>query len=114
MNYYIAFNNFLSTSQNSNVSLEFARRIIAASDLVGVLFLMTVDPSISATPYVNVRNVSYYRGEGRILFCMHFVFRIGEINKIDNSSSLYQVGLKLTADDDQQLRTLTEQYERRL
>jgi hypothetical protein len=24
------------------------------------------------------------------------------------------VGLKLTADDDQQLRTLTEQYERRL
>ena len=39
---------------------------------------------------------------------MHTVFRIGEINKIDNNNLLYQIYLDLTADDDQQLRTLTE------
>jgi len=39
---------------------------------------------------------------------MHTIFRIDEITNIDNNSSLYQVELKLTADDGQQLRTLTE------
>ncbi|CAF1448181.1 unnamed protein product [Rotaria sordida] len=39
---------------------------------------------------------------------MHTVFRIGEIRKIDEQSPLYEVDLKLTSDDDQQLRQLTD------
>ncbi|CAF4261641.1 unnamed protein product [Rotaria sordida] len=39
---------------------------------------------------------------------MHTVFRIREIRKLDNKSPLYQVDLKLTSDDDQQLRRLTD------
>ncbi|CAF5020030.1 unnamed protein product, partial [Rotaria sp. Silwood1] len=39
---------------------------------------------------------------------MHTVFRIGEVRKIDKKSPLYEVDLKLTADDDQQLRQLTK------
>ncbi|CAF5108197.1 unnamed protein product, partial [Rotaria sp. Silwood1] len=39
---------------------------------------------------------------------MHTVFRIGEVRKIDKESPLYEVHLKLTADDDQQLRRLTK------
>ncbi|CAF1188468.1 unnamed protein product [Rotaria sp. Silwood1] len=39
---------------------------------------------------------------------MHTVFRIGDVRKIDKKSPLYEVGLKLTADDDQQLRRLTD------
>ncbi|CAF4262922.1 unnamed protein product, partial [Rotaria sordida] len=38
---------------------------------------------------------------------MHTVFRISEVQKIDTQSPLYQVDLKLTSDDDQQLRQLT-------
>ncbi|CAF3366307.1 unnamed protein product [Rotaria sp. Silwood1] len=39
---------------------------------------------------------------------MHTVFRIGDVRKIDKKSPLYEVDLKLTADDDQQLRRLTK------
>ncbi len=67
----LAFNNFLSTTQNRTVSLDFARRTITSSNLVGVLFVMKIDPSISATPFANVRNVSFYQGEEEILFSMH-------------------------------------------
>ena len=69
---------------------------------------MTIDPSVSSAPFASIRDVSYYKTEEEILFSMHTVFRIGEIKKMDNNDSLYQVDLKLTADDDQQLRTLTE------
>jgi hypothetical protein len=46
--------------------------------------------------------------EEEILFSMHTVFRVSEITKIDNNNELYQVDLQLTADDDQELRTLTK------
>ena len=38
---------------------------------------------------------------------MHAVFRVREITKIHIDDSLYEVDLKLTADDDQELGTLT-------
>jgi hypothetical protein len=69
---------------------------------------MTIDPSVSSAPFASIQNVSFFQTEEEILFSMHTVFRIGEINKMDNNDSLYQVDLKLTADDDQELRTLTE------
>ena len=37
----LAFNNFLSTSCNRQISLDFARRTIATSDSIGILFVMT-------------------------------------------------------------------------
>jgi hypothetical protein len=104
----LAFNNFLSTSQNRAVSLEFARRTMQTSNLVGVLFILKIDPSISATPFANVENVGYYPGEKEILFSMHSVFRIGQVKQIDKNDRLWQVDLILTGDDDPQLHALTE------
>ncbi len=54
----LAFNSFLSTSKIRNISLDFARRTMATSNLVGVLFVITIDPSISLTPFANVQDVS--------------------------------------------------------
>jgi tetratricopeptide (TPR) repeat protein len=104
----LAFNNFLSTSQNHAVSLEFARQTIYTSNLVGVLFVMEIDPSINATPFANVENVSYYQGEEEILFSMHSVFRIGQVKQLDENDRLWQVNLTLTGDNDPQLCALTE------
>ncbi len=104
----LAFNNFLSTSQNRAVSLEFARRTMATSSLVGVLFVIEIDPSITATPFANVGNVGYYPAEKEILFSMHSVFRIGQVEQIDKNDRLWQVDLILTGDDDAQLHALTE------
>jgi tetratricopeptide (TPR) repeat protein len=104
----LAFNNFLSTSQKRDVSLEFARGTMATSSLVGVLFVIEIDPSITATPFANVGNVGDYPGEKEILFSMHSVFRIGQVKQIDKNDRLWQVDLILTGDDDPQLHALTE------
>jgi tetratricopeptide (TPR) repeat protein len=105
----LAFNNFLSTSQNRQVSLEFARRTINTSDKTGILFVMTIDPSISATPFANVKNASCYKREEEILFSMHSVFRIGQVKQIEkNNDRLWQVELTLTSDHDPQLQELTK------
>jgi Flp pilus assembly protein TadD len=104
----LAFNNFLSTSANPDVSLKFARRTMATSKLVGILFILKIDPSISATPFADVGKVSYFKGEKEILFSMHSVFRIGHVKQIDGNSRLWQVDLILTGDNDSQLQVLTE------
>jgi hypothetical protein len=105
----LAFNNFLSTSLDRDVSLNFARRMVNTSDKVGVLFIMKINPSISATPFANVRNASYFQGEEEILFSMHSVFRIGQVKQIEkNNNRLWQVELTLTGDHDPQLQELTK------
>ena len=105
----LAFNNFLSTSKDSEVSLQFARSTVNTPDKIGVLFVMTIDPSISATPFANIRDVSYFEGEEEILFSMHSVFRIGQVKQIDEKCNrLWQVDLILTGDHDSQLQELTK------
>ena len=105
----VAFNNFLSTNHNREVSLRFARRTTATSDLMGILFLMTVDPSLATTPFANVKDVGYYEGqEEEILFSMHAVFRVGQVTQIEKNERLWQVDLILTGDNDPQLHRLTE------
>ena len=108
----LSFNNFLSTSENRNVSLEFARRTVITSNLVGVLFIMNIDPSMSATPFANVRNVSAYQTEEEILFSMHSIFRIGLAKQIDGNNRLWQVDLTLTSDKDPQLHVLTKRMQK--
>jgi tetratricopeptide (TPR) repeat protein len=104
----MSFNNFLSTSTKQEVSLEFAERASTKTDMVGILFKMSINPSVLSSPFATIKEVSYFKTEEEILFSMHTIFRIGEIKQIDNNTRLYQVHLQLTADDDEQLRILTK------
>ncbi|CAF5048978.1 unnamed protein product, partial [Rotaria sp. Silwood1] len=104
----ISFNSFLSTSKNRNVSHFYAESNLGAPNIVGVLFQIIIDPTESSTPFASIRELSEFAQEDEILFSMHTVFRIGDVRKIDKESPLYEVDLKLTADDDQQLRRLTK------
>jgi tetratricopeptide (TPR) repeat protein len=104
----MSFNNFLSTSEVQEVSLVFAEGALGKNDTVGILFKMTIDPLLSSAPFAAIREHSYFNTEEEILFSMHTIFRIGEITRMDKNNLLYQVELKLTADDDEQLRTLTK------
>jgi tetratricopeptide (TPR) repeat protein len=103
----ISFNNFLSTSTNREISIFFAESTLEKIDTVGILFKMTIDPCMTSAPFASIHDMSSNDTEEEILFSMHTVFRIGDITKMDNNKSLYQVDLTLTSDDDQQLRTLT-------
>jgi hypothetical protein len=56
----MSFNNFLSTNKNHEISLRFATAAMANPDLVGILFVMTIDPSKSTAPFASISGVSYY------------------------------------------------------
>ncbi|CAF1325374.1 unnamed protein product [Adineta steineri] len=106
----MSFNNFLSTSTDKEVSLKFAGRAASKPKMVGILFVMSIDPCIKSTPFASITELSYFEAqEQEILFSMHTVFRVNAIKQMDNKNQLYQVELQLTSDDDQQLRLLTDQ-----
>ncbi|CAF1418187.1 unnamed protein product [Adineta steineri] len=105
----ISFNNFLSTSKDKEVSLDFAGRASSKPDTVGILFIISIDTCTKSTPFACITELSYFKAqEEEILFSMHTVFRVNAIKQMDNNNQLYQVELKLTSDDDQQLRLLTD------
>ncbi|CAF1383398.1 unnamed protein product [Adineta steineri] len=105
----LSFNNFLSTSRNRDVSLNFAQQAATNPDRVGILFIMSINSVCSTTPFASVTNVSYFHTEDEVLFSMHTIFRIGDIEPMDGNNHLYQVNLTLTNDNDQDLRTLSDQ-----
>ncbi|CAF3451989.1 unnamed protein product [Rotaria sp. Silwood1] len=107
-NGFISFNNFLSTSKNPHVSLQFAKNVSETTNMVGILFKMTIDPTTSSTPFASTANENYYAEDDEILFSLHTVFRIGDIQKLDDNLPLYKVDLTLISDDDQQFLQLTD------
>ncbi|CAF3776461.1 unnamed protein product [Adineta steineri] len=104
----MSFNNFLSTSTEQYTPLGLACSASENVDMVGILFIMSVDPNVKATPFASIKELSYFRDEEEILFSMHTVFRVGAVKVMDINNKVYQVELQLTSDDDQQLRVLTD------
>ncbi|CAF1456802.1 unnamed protein product [Adineta steineri] len=104
----MSFNNFLSTSTNEKVSFSFAQDASTKPNMVGIFFIMSIDPCLKAAPFASIQEMSYFKGEEETLFSMHTVFRVNTIKQMDNKNQVYQVELQLTSDDDQQLRLLTD------
>ena len=105
----MSFNNFLSTSKDRAVSLLFAGSNESNPDLVGILFVMIIDPSKSKTPFASINGISHFSEEDEVLFSMHTVFRIKEIKSMSENQRLIQVDLTLTSEnDDKDLRELTD------
>jgi hypothetical protein len=103
-----SFNNFLSTSKNSDACYDVTLRAATNPDLVGILFVMTIDRSKSTAPFASISDVSYYKDKDEVLFSMHTVFRICNIKPLDDCNRLFQVELTLTNDTDKDLRVLTD------
>jgi tetratricopeptide (TPR) repeat protein len=105
----MTFNNFLSTSKDRKVSLGFALKTLSSPDVVGILFVMTIDPTQSTAPFASITDIGYYREkEDEVLFSMQSVFRIRDIKSMSENKRIYQVDLTLTSDNDKDLRLLTE------
>lgn len=103
----ISFNCFLSTSGNREIANGFVEIALTDPNLIGILFKMTVDTSVSSAPFATIDKVSYFKTEQEILFSMHTIFRIVDVVSINENNRLYQVELRLTADEDQELQILT-------
>jgi tetratricopeptide (TPR) repeat protein len=104
----LSFNNFLSTSNDRAVSLAFAESNQYSPNSVGILFVMTIDPSKSTTPFASINSVIYFQTEDEVLFSMHTVFRIGKIQSMGKNPCLFQVDLTLTGVDDKDLQALMD------
>ncbi|CAF4661311.1 unnamed protein product [Rotaria socialis] len=108
----LSFNNFLSTSKQKEVAMNFIQDSPHEStDIVGVIFIMTIDPSkisTSITPFAMIDEHSALPQEQEILFTMHAVFRIGEIKQTVENSRLWEVQLTITDESDPQLAGLTD------
>ncbi|UJR16573.1 hypothetical protein I4U23_003474 [Adineta vaga] len=107
----ISFPNFLSTSLNKQISLDFARRALEKPGLRGIIFRMKIDRKYSnlSNPYASIRKNSYFKShEKEILFSTHTVFRLENIHAMKDEHNIWQIDLKLTTNqDDVQLEQLT-------
>jgi tetratricopeptide (TPR) repeat protein len=103
----MSFNCFLSTTADYDVALAFAESNRSDPELVGILFAMTVHLSKSTTPFALIKNISRYLAENEVLFSMHTVFRVHDIEAMDDSQRLFKVNLSLTDENDKDFLMLT-------
>ena len=105
----ISFNNFLSTTKDLSIAFRFAQRSID-NDLanIGIVFVITIDPTIRSTPFAEIDDLSYFNKEEEILFSMHTIFRIDQIIQSNDDHRIWQIDLIQTKDNDQQLNQLTQ------
>ena len=104
----LSFNNFLSTSKDRDISLFFAESSWNNPDMIGILFVITIEHTESTTPFASVNGISAFEEEDEILFSMHTVFRIREIKPMNENRRLFQVDLTLTSDHDKDLLVLAD------
>ena len=102
----MSFNNFLSTSKNKEVSLSFANHSLTNPDTTGILFVMTIDPSKSTTPFASIAEMSDLPNEDEVLFSTNTVFRVHDIKPMDKTGRLFQVDLILTCNNDKDISAL--------
>jgi hypothetical protein len=104
----ISFNTFLETDKCRDIGLNFARCAVFNPDIIGILFIMTINPSKLTTPFASIKDVSRFAHEDGVLFSMHSIFRIQNIKPMDEHQGLFQVDLTLTDDTDEDLQVVTK------
>ncbi|CAF2743861.1 unnamed protein product [Rotaria sp. Silwood2] len=109
----MSFNNFLSTSDNRAVAIDFISKGLKSADpkKVGVLFEMAIDQKSPSTPFARIDGISFFPTENEILFTTHTVFRIQQIKQIEvNNMKINQVKLTLTNENDNQQFNALKQH----
>jgi tetratricopeptide (TPR) repeat protein len=89
----MSFNNFLSTSIDRNVSLCYAESVQSDPDLIGILFTITMNISVPSSSFTRWNRSYHGVSEEEIPFSMNSVFRIEEIECVDDH--LWEVNLTL-------------------
>ena len=106
----LSFNNFLSTSKKPNIAKGFAEKALEKHpENIGIIYTITVDPSISSAPFASIEDISCIQSEKEILFSMHTVFCIiGNMKQDKDDTRLWHVQLELTSNNEPQLQRLLE------
>ncbi len=67
---------------------------------------MHIDTTKSTTPFASIKHIGAFTQENEVLFSMHSVFRIDDIQPMCENQRLFQVDLTLTSDSDTNLQML--------
>ncbi|UJR22679.1 hypothetical protein I4U23_025716 [Adineta vaga] len=93
--------------KDRHISYLYAESNASNLDLVGIVFVMKVNPNQSTIPFASIHGISYFPDEDEVLFSMHSVFRIHDITLVDESNRIHEINLSLTSDSDAELNTIT-------
>lgn len=102
----LSFNSFLSTSLNSDIARIFAYSAKDVRHQIGIVFQMNIDCKVHSVPYTSTKiDGCFGNAEEEILFSMHTIFRIGDMQEVEDR--LWEVQLNLTDENDSELLQLT-------
>ena len=88
-----------STSKTQEIPLGFAKRVLVKPQMVGVLFVINIDPAQSDTPFACVNDMNAFGAqEQEVFFSMHTIFRIGRVKQLDDDPRLVRVELTMTSE----------------
>ncbi|CAF4223885.1 unnamed protein product, partial [Adineta steineri] len=91
-----SFNNFLSTSLDLDVASIIADSIAMSNDqnLLAIQFVINIKHSQNDIPFANVTEISQHNDEKEILFSMHTIFRVTDIEPIGNNYRIWRFVLE--------------------
>ncbi|CAF3417209.1 unnamed protein product [Rotaria socialis] len=101
----LSFNNFFLANSSHDISLRFAQHSLDRDNIVAVIFEIHIDPSIRSTPFISLDGIGYFPTETDILFSLHSIFRIQDVEYMNNR--IWNIRLALISDNDPHLRSLT-------
>ncbi|UJR29636.1 hypothetical protein I4U23_017184 [Adineta vaga] len=101
---FLSVTSFLSTTRDRDVAAIFAG--LSTTDRAAVLLEIEIDVRNCTTPFIDITGQSQFEDERETLFTMGAIFRIQAIQQ--DSHGLWNVKLKLTGEEDVELRALTE------
>lgn len=103
----ISVNSFFSTSTNREKALSFLDNSSTKFDLQRVLFEIYADPKIvTSKPFANISDHSEFVDESEVLFMLGSIFRLEDVNGINDQMSV--VRLTLCSDDQHDLKQVLQ------
>lgn len=105
---FFSVSSFFSTTSHENLACTYAGDGTKVEQSQSVLFYIEIDQNVNQFPYADITQISIFGdAESEILFTMGAVFRILSVN-FNNDNKIWYVKLKLTSEEDQQLKLLSE------
>lgn len=106
INGILSFNNFFLANGNHDISLHFAQHSLDKVNVVPVIFEIHIPSSSNSTPFASLDGIGYFLTETEILFPMHSIFRIQNIECMENQ--IWNIRLEMINDRDSDLCSLID------
>ena len=109
----LSFNNFLCTTKNREISMNFAHESISNSENVGILFVMTIPTDQPTIPFASISDISNHGiNQDEVLFTMPSIFHVNDIQPLSDYPGVFQIDLTLSTTNDKDLHQLIYQTRR--